>query len=436
MLSHPDCRTTRAASTLSNRAFRPLSQLSRRYGSFAASLDRRLGWLRGAMTPRKSWNLALAVGEMLAGRCKVLSRPVFARIDVSPGCNLHCTVCVHAEANGDPALLAQDLHPTHRMSLDSFQRIVDQLKPWAAGVSLYYLGDPLIHPDIGSMCAVARAAGLNVHYSTNFSFRFSDARIREIITSGLTHLTVCVDGLSQATYGLTRIGGRIDRVLENLRRACAFRRDLRQKQPFIEVQYIKYQHNLHELDRAKALFRSLGVDQVHELWGGLHNYTDRDPGRYSVFGPLPARFAPRCHWPYLFIQVKYDGDVIPCCCFRLGQQYVPGANPRAVGNLLRDDLAAVWNSDEYQRVRRLVTRPESVLADGTLDANFCYACPRLFRTDYSERTSRFGDRYRIEDCFDLDPSGRPLRRPVLAVADRGASRTPAAQIGCDGKAST
>ncbi len=47
------------------------------------------------------------------------------------------------------------------------------------------------------MCGIARDANLNVHLSTNFSFRFTDERIRRIVDSGVSHLTVCVDGFFQ-----------------------------------------------------------------------------------------------------------------------------------------------------------------------------------------------------------------------------------------------
>jgi MoaA/NifB/PqqE/SkfB family radical SAM enzyme len=260
------------------------------------------------------------------------------------------------------------------------------------------------------MCTVARDAGLNVHYSTNLSFVLSDQRIRRIVASGVSHLTVCVDGLSQKTYGLTRVGGRIDLVLSNLQRLCRYRAEMGQRRPQIEVQYIKYQHNLAELEEARRLFTSIGVDQVYELWGGLHNYTDRDPGNYTVFGPRKSRLLPRCHWPFFFLQIKYNGDVLPCCCHRLGQQYARMDDPRCAGNVFDTSVRQVWNSTEYHRARRLVSRPRSIDSDATLSGHFCAACPRVFHTDYATATCRWGEDYSFEDLYTVDPRGRPVRR--------------------------
>jgi hypothetical protein len=100
---------------------------------------------------------------------------------------------------------------------------------------------PLFIRTSNHLCRMASEAGLNSHVGTNFSFMLSDQRIADIVTSGLTLLTVCVDDLSRETYGLTRVGGRYPRV---------------------EVQFIKFQHTVDELQLANRRSRALGVDQI------------------------------------------------------------------------------------------------------------------------------------------------------------------------------
>src|SRR5205085_1410671 len=154
----------------------------------------------------------------------VAAWPTVLKIDISPVCNLRCTVCVHAAPNGDTDLERQEFHGRQRMSVADFRRIIAEVAGRTSAVSLYYLGDPLVHPDLDEMCGIARDAGMNVHISTNFSFKLTDERLARMARSGLTHLTVCVDGLRQESYERTRVGGRIDLVLSNLRRICAERR--------------------------------------------------------------------------------------------------------------------------------------------------------------------------------------------------------------------
>jgi len=204
---------------------------------------RRQAWLLENLTIRKAVNTAVAAGQFLLKSRRMAAWPVFVKIDITPLCNLSCTVCVHADPNGNPALEKQEFKARQRMPLEQYRRIIEQIQGQTSAVSLYFLGDPLLHPNVDEMCRIARDAGLNVHISTNFSFSLTDERIRRLVRSGLTHMTVCVDGLSQEAYQRTRVGGRIDRVILNLDRVCRFRREYRQCYPRIEVQYLKFQHN-------------------------------------------------------------------------------------------------------------------------------------------------------------------------------------------------
>jgi MoaA/NifB/PqqE/SkfB family radical SAM enzyme len=387
-----------------------------------ARLKRRLSWFTHHMTVCKLANMLQAAAEFALKREVVRAWPVFLRIDISPLCNLRCTICVHADPNGNPALEKQEFRRDQRMTVEQFRGIVEEVKCRSSGVSLYYLGDPLMHPDLDELCRIGGEAGLNVHYSTNLSFRLSDERVRRIVTSGLTHLTVCLDGLSQEKYSLTRVGGHVDLVISNLRRICACRKTLRRRDPLVEVQYIKYRHNLDELDEARRVLTELGVDQIHELWGGLHNYTDRDPGRYTVFGPAKNGWVPRCHWPHFFAQIKYNGDVLPCCCFRLGQQYTRIDDPRCVGNVFEGGVRQVWNSMAYRQSRRLASKPQAIRSEPWLGENFCYACPRVFETDYAEATCRWGRDYSFEELYLIGPRGRPVRRREVSGTAVAASR--------------
>ncbi|UCG34023.1 MAG: SPASM domain-containing protein, partial [Phycisphaerales bacterium] len=305
-----------------------------------------------------------------------------------------------------------------------FARLADELKDHTLGVLLYYVGDPLMHPELAEICRITHAVGLNAHVSTNFSFSLRDEQLDELITSGLTHLTICVDGFTQQNYERTRVDGGLDRVAGNLRRACAIRRAHRRRFPRIEVQYIKYQHNLHEIEAAHKFYRALGVDQVHEVWGWLHNYTDRDPGKYDVFRPRRPRMLPRCHWPYLFTVVKYDGAVLPCCAFRLGHQYTDCDDPRDVGNTFKNSFWEIWTSPAYRTVRRFACDPTLAERDASLAENFCHACPRLFETNYTERTCRFANEHTFEQLYTIGPDGRPRRRPETMPSPCGLGAPP------------
>lgn len=377
---------------------------------------RRKAWITDGLTPRKAANLALAGAQWALKHEAMRAWPVVAKVDISPLCNLHCTVCVHAlpSAGSGPLLAQQQFRREQRMPVERYREIVAQLAGRTAAVSLYYLGDPLMHPHLEEICAATREAGINSHVSTNFSFELSDERLRALLASGLTHLTVCVDGLSQETYGRTRVGGRIDRVLDNLDRLLRLRRESRRTYPRVEVQYVKFQHNLGELQAARARCLRAGVDQFTEFWGSLYNYTDFDDGRVQVGAPLSAARVPRCLWPHFALLVRYDGGVIPCCTFRTGVQYVPGAERRELGNVFEQGVWEVWNSPAYRALRRLTADPRRAEREAALASTFCEGCPQLYASDHLRHRVR-ADTHAWEALYEHDARGRVVRKPLVQL---------------------
>ncbi len=372
---------------------------------------RRKGWLIENLSLQKLLNMGVGVLQFAFKRERMLSWPVIVKIDISPLCNLKCTFCVHAAANGDPVLEEQRFRPSQKMTLEQYRSIIDQIAGRSTAVSLYYLGDPLVHPDLEEMCRIARKAGLNVHISTNFSFLLTDERVQQLVNSGLTHLTVCVDGLDQQKYQLTRVGGRLDWVLSNLRRVCNYRREQGRIYPKVEVQYINFQHNLKDLEEAQRLFAEIGVDQVSHFWGKLSNMTEDEPGRYAIVGSKKNQRLPQCSWPHLAMLIKYNGDVIPCCQYRQGSQYTATGDRTRLGNVFETSVWDIWNSAQYQKLRRLVSNPEVVESESEMKESFCYGCPIVFNTNLGEQTVYANSR-KFEELYGLDEKGVPVRHRV------------------------
>jgi MoaA/NifB/PqqE/SkfB family radical SAM enzyme len=345
--------------------------------------------------------------------------PVLAKVDISPLCNLRCTVCVHATPSpgSSPLLSEQRFRATQRMSVDRYRDVVRQLAGHTAGVSLYYLGDPLTHPHLDEICAATRDAGLNAHVSTNFSFELSDERLRSLLTSGITHLTVCVDGLTQEVYQRTRVGGQIARVLDNLERLLSLRSAIRGAVPRVEVQYVKFQHNVAQLEEARLRLVRMGVDQFTNFWGSLHNYTDKRQGRAGVGKAHRPRVVPRCTWPYFALLVRYDGDVIPCCTHREGEQYANGVDTRAVGNVFEAGVWEVWNSPAYRALRRLSANPGLAAHEPALQGTFCEGCPVLFENDEG-RYFISAETRAWEEIYESNLRGRVTRRPMVQIESR------------------
>jgi MoaA/NifB/PqqE/SkfB family radical SAM enzyme len=385
-------------------------------GALRDALDnasRRYDWFLGNATHRQLWNAMSAAAHFAMGTRLASEAPVLLKVDISPACNLKCTYCVHALPSGDaaPILAAQSFHAGQRMSVEEFSALVREVAGVSAATSLYYVGDPLTHPDLDALCNEAARAGLRVHISTNFSFALSDERLRSLAESGMTHLTACIESLDQASYELTRVGGNISRVLDNLARLSSLRSRRRLK---IEVQMIKFRHNEHEVARVADWCERHGVDQFTTYWGNLHNYADMAPDRVVVGSPRRRRLIPRCAWPYFAMQIRYDGQVIPCCYHRVSEQYRDGGDARTVGNVFDRGVRSVWRSEAYAALRRLVSNPAGM---GPTEAanSFCHGCHVAFHTD-GPRNAITGDQTAWEAVYTRDSRGRVVRRlPVISA---------------------
>lgn len=376
-----------------------------------AAAWRRSSWVVDNLTPRKTWNVLLCLAQYSLKRQSASGWPLAVKVDISPLCNLRCTVCVHARSGTEETEIEdQSFNRSQMMSLEDFRRIVDELKGKTSAISMYYLGDPLMHPQLDRMCRAAAEAGINTHVSTNLSFKLSDERLKGLVESGLTHLTVCVDGLSQELYARTRIGGRIELVFANLKRILEIRRQLGQKYPRVEVQYIKFQHNLAEIEPARRIFREIGVDYVTEFFGSLARaWHSSPPAEGKGIVAKPNKRSPRCFWPHFSMQIKYNGDVIPCCTYRQTAQYGNG-DARIIGNVFATSVQEVWKSEAYAKLRLLVNKPASVGNKEGSKSNFCYGCDAIYDVDPPVERPR-GDKHAWEDYFSEDRTGKVLPKP-------------------------
>ena len=376
------------------------------------NVNRRREWFLNGARPRQLANLAVAGAQYALKAERMRAWPVMLKLDISPLCNLRCTYCVHAlpGEGSHPALAEQSFNRRQLMPAHQVDQIVGQVSGRSMAAALYYLGDPLMHPELDEICGITAGHGLCCHISSNYSFELSDDRLTRLVTSGLTHLTVCVDGMRQESYGRTRVGGQIDRVLDNLERTLRIRRELGVDTLNIEVQYIRFQHNDDQRAEAARWCAERGVDQFTDYWGHLHNYTDETPGNYTVHRPRSRRALPQCLWPHFAMQIKYDGDVIPCCYFRHADQYRRDGDTRAVGNVLETNVWDVWNGPDYRALRRLTSNPQRSLREADLRETFCDGCPTIFETDLQTYTA---DAHAWEDLYRYDERGMVRRRAAV-----------------------
>lgn len=273
--------------------------------------------------------------------------PFAIAIEPTTSCNLRCPEC--------PTGMRSLKRAKGFINMDLYRKSIDQLSSHLIYLTLYFQGEPYLHPDFHAMITYARSKNLYVATSTNGHF-LDEANAEATIRSGLNRLIVSLDGTNQETYSSYRIGGDFDRVTAGVRRLAAWRQRLGVRHPYIIIQFLVLSTNEHQAISIKKLGLELGADEVQLKTAQLNSFREGNPlmpedrkyARYvssgaGTFNPK-GRLRNRCFRMWTSPVITWDGDVVPCC-------FDKDADHR-MGNIGNGKFEDIWNSPGYNQFRK------------------------------------------------------------------------------------
>jgi MoaA/NifB/PqqE/SkfB family radical SAM enzyme len=157
------------------------------------------------------------------GLLRVIGLPHVLMIEPTNECNLHCPLC--------PTGAGKLKRPKGQMSLDLYQGILADLDGALSRVMLYNYGEPFLHPRLLDMIALAHQAEVHTHVSTNGLLFLRSASADDLIASGLDYMRVSMDGATDDTYNVYRVGGNLEKVLEGVQLLQECKRKLNKRKP-------------------------------------------------------------------------------------------------------------------------------------------------------------------------------------------------------------
>jgi len=279
-------------------------------------------------TLRKMVNLARAEWEMRRGKTVLKSRPFMIKIDPISFCNLSCPGC--------PSAFNSRRGKNGRMDFQLYKKIIDELKDYLYKVSLYAWGEPLLNKEIYKMISYATKNNIGVVVSSNLNI-FSPWHAHQMIESGLEHLIVAIDGPTQESYSRYRVGGRLDRVIENLQILRETKKRYKSRYPLVEMQFLLTGENEDEVPAIKELFQKVGADRLT-----FKSFYDENKSRTS--SPFARRRKNKCHWLWESLVILWNGSITPCC--------FKNTKPE-IGSVVSNSVSLVWNSPVYVKSREL-----------------------------------------------------------------------------------
>lgn len=289
-------------------------------------------------------------------------KPFGVSIEPTTACNLKCPEC--------PSGLRAFTRSTGNLKTDFFRQTVDQLKRDTTYITFYFQGEPFINPAFLDMVAYASNEGMICATSTNGHF-LTEEVCERIIESGLHHLIISVDGMTQEVYEQYRIAGNLETVLEGMRTMVKVKRKRRSIYPLISMQYLVVRPNEHQIDMARSVGAEIGVDRVLFKTAQIYDYKDGSdliptidkyarykevsPGKWTIKNSLPNH----CWRLWNDAVITWDGKVVPCC-FDKDAKYV-------MGDLKEEKFEDIWNGTNYKSFR-------SSVLDSRASIDICQNC--------------------------------------------------------------
>jgi len=316
------------------------------------------------VTPYKAQNFLLAQRELESKAITVRSLPYILHLDTFNSCNLACPFC--------PTGTKQLVRKKMRLSIDKAKDVIDAVKSHVLYINLYNWGEPFLNPDIFEIINYASKSGIFTLISSNLSLKVENLAER-VIDSGLDDLRVSMDGIEQSTLEKYRRRANCELVLENIRKIVELKRKRRTKKPSIQVKFLVFRHNEHEISRLPNLCRELGVDSFTP--GQAFVYHESFVPRRPDYQPVQRIFSKPCHYLYTTLTTEADGHISPCCV---------NTNARFDLGTLEDlvDLSRFWNSTKFRAMRAFNAGVEYVSMAGKKEEILCQHCQFIGNEKY------------------------------------------------------
>ncbi|MGA2026152.1 MAG: radical SAM protein, partial [Syntrophobacteraceae bacterium] len=265
----------------------------RQFGDAKEVISNSLGIVK-YLTPSKVVNLLNREYARLKRVSLPRGFPFHAVVDVSNACNLDCPYC--------PTGRGQTSGRTERMiDVDLVKTFLDRYGKYLIEADLFNWGEPLLHPRISDIVNLFHERRIFNMISSNLNIR-NKSVLEKVCDAGLDSLIVSISGATQDIYELYHRKGSLSLVIENLKHIIDYRERMHLYNPIIELKYLTFKYNAHQVLDALRIASKIGVDIFRSrIAGGPEEeiiQVDEDSGS--------------CNQLWRTIVLNSDGGIAPC----------------------------------------------------------------------------------------------------------------------------
>lgn len=255
-------------------------------------------------------------------------------IEVTNICGLSCSFC------------PPKLQPTKTMSLEFFEKVLLQLKPYTKLVAFHVMGDPLTLSNLFDYLELAGKYGFEVELTTSGYY------LKKTPVDTLFHPAVRQINISLNSYNKNSTNLSFEEYMNGVLKTCKSKLELYPK-PFINLRVWNLDDALSEVEFNTMLFEK--IENFFDVKINLEEIYKDNIKSIRLASKVLLNFDNYFQWPSLnsthdsdascyglksHIGILADGTVVPCC--------LDGEGIINLGNLHDAKLRDVLNSKRVQ----------------------------------------------------------------------------------------
>lgn len=281
--------------------------------------------------------------------CTCRQTPFIDFVEITNQCPSSCVMCRAAQGFMD--------RPRGFMQISLFERILAMIgpRPHLKPLILHNAGEPLLHPDLTAMIAMALKAEIPTEISTNAGLLSFDA-YKRLCEAGIARIVIALDGTDVETLAAIRGPGALPQdAFRNIEAILNDRAIHQSVLPSLVLQMVQMRANAHQHSVFIERYGRLGLPGVSAFLKPLEA-----PANSPLFmpGAGPPQFF--CVAPWQTLGIYWDGRVVPCC-------YDLNAS-LCVGGVNHQTLMEIWCGDALSGLR------ERLKADKCSPRELCHIC--------------------------------------------------------------
>lgn len=304
--------------------------------------------------------LRLVIQYITASYPNQLPRKI--QIEATSKCNLRCSSCPNSRNAGG----GKHLKP------DELKKILIQLNFRPNYIMLSGTGEPLCNPYFFDLVDILAENKIKCSFLTNGTMLKPSIQAEILSRTNINYVGISCDGAKKETFEANRVGA--DFEVWN-KYVGAFIADAKKTSHLkIGMMSVLSRHNLKEIENTIRFAADIGFNSITFLdpipidnaavsvcpsWADISGINEKNLCKFGLnlglnvnFSWMRRKHTPpkslvRCIMPWDYIQVRADGNVVPCSAL------FPADKLIYMGNLFHNKFDEIWHGNQFREFRHM-----------------------------------------------------------------------------------